>query len=502
MNEVILPPKPLGKAYALLFGVEKYMEARLDDVRYAEKDATAIRDALLAIGYEQENVELILSNKATKTNIEYEVRQLAKSAKKADKVFFFFAGHGYTLGGQNFLLAHDTRRDDIENTSVSLNYVFTLFEDSECRQVMFFLDCCHSGMRLVDGTRGVLEAMSTAELEAHFAKADFRVVFSACDKDEKSWPSLKFQHGYWTYHLLQALTGEQPSLLDKDGRLRSSELQDYLSVEVPAQLALQSTEKRRQNPKMYGDFSGTFVIADLSCLLAKHEAERELEAVGLKHSTLRAVREGSVKDLSGFNKAKGHSAPKFYSATTRNWVAKLAEGDLKDEMEKYFQAVRRTKLYNSETLEYDPPTEGGAAIRTPDFEFTVSFSQKEDDPSEYEVTRELTRLNNPDLLEAEWFNDLFKRVFDEAVFEFAGRVKVAEFIKRAEKIKAFDVDYDGGRTYCTITMDGFDGTITVTEDSLTYEFHRADTPQEMALQLQEAHMLLLNTPEMQKALPL
>jgi hypothetical protein len=502
MNEVILPPESNSKAYALLFGVEKYYEAGLDDVRYAEKDASAVRDALIAIGYLSDNVQLTLSSAATKTSIEYEVRQLAKCAQKGDTVFFFFAGHGYTLGGQNFLLAYDTRRDDIEATSVSLGYVFGHFDQSECRQIMFFLDCCHSGMRLVDGARGVLESMSQEELRKHFAKAEFRVVFSACDKDEKSWPSLKFQHGYWTYHLLQALTGEQQNLLDENGRLLSNQLQDYLSVEVPAQLALQSTEKRRQNPKMYGDASGTFVIADLSILLAKLEAERKLQAVGLKHSTLRAIHEGSVKELSGFNKAMGHSVPKFYSATTSNWVAKIAQADLKEEIEEYFQDVRRTKIYSSKNLEYDPPTGGCAAIRTPDFEFTVSFSQKEDTPSEYEVTRELTRLNNPEILEEDWFNNVFQGVFDEAVFEFASRIKVTEFIARAEQIAAFNVSYDGGRTFCTITTNGFDGRITVTADFLKYEFDNADTPREMALQLQVAHALLLGTPEMQKALPI
>jgi hypothetical protein len=502
MKDAVPAREPQGKAYALLFGVEKYMEALLEDVRYAEKDATAVKEALEAIGYEAQNIQLILSNAATKTNIEYEARQLAKSVRKGDKVFFFFAGHGYTLGGQNYLLAHDTRRDDIEATSVALGHVFDLFENSECRQVMFFLDCCHSGMRLVDGARGVLESMSREELEAHFAKAEFRVVFSACDKDEKSWPSLKFQHGYWTYHLLRALRGEELRILDKDRRLRSNELQDFLAIEVPSQLALQSTDKRRQTPKMYGDVSGTFVIADLSDLLARVESERKLDALGLKHTTLRAAREGAVKELSGFNRAKNHTAPKFHSDRTRQWVGELAEGDLKKEMDQFFKALQRTRVYKSRNLEYDPPTEGGAAIRTPDFEFTVNYSQNEEDPSRYDVVRELTRLNNPDLLDEGWFNETFRSVFDEAVFEFSGKIDVTRFIERAEEIDAFGVDYDGERSYCTITLDGFDGEITVTENSLTYEFNRAETPKEMALQLQQAHTLLMGMPEMQKALPL
>lgn len=502
MNNREISSRPNGKAYALLFGIEKYMENRLDDVRYAEKDATAIRDALVAIGYESENTQLTLGSAATKTNIEYEVRQLAKSTRKGDTVFFFFAGHGYTLGGENFLLGYDTRSDDIVSTSVSLLRIFLDFEKSECRQVMFFLDSCHSGMRLADGARGVLEAMSSEELKTHFAQAEFQVVFSACDKDENSWPSTKFQHGYWTYHLLKALRAEEPRLLDSERRLRSNELQDFLSVEVPNQLALQSTEKRRQNPKMFGDISGTFVIADLSDLLDKLEADQKIQALGLKRTTLRSLEDGPISSLAGFNKAKGHSAPKFISTASRTWVADLAEGDLKGELEKCFQAVRKTKIYRNQNLVYDPPRDGGAALRTPDFEFSVGYSQSEEDPTQYKVVRELTRLNNPAILDADWFNSVFTRVFDEAVFEFTGRINVNEFIERAEQIRAFEIDYDGERTYCTITLDDFDGGITVTADSLTYKFNSAETPKEMALQLQQAHMLLLGTPEIHKALPL
>lgn len=501
MKEDIHLPKPTNKAYALLFGVEKYMETRLDDVRYAEKDATAVCNALLDIGFEEENVELVLSGKATKTNIEYEARQLAKSAKKGDKIFFFFAGHGYTLGGQNFLLAHDTRRDDIENTSVSLGHVFDLFDQSACRQVMFFLDCCHSGMRLADGTRGVLEDLSTEEIESHFAKAEFRVVFSACDKEEKSWPSLKFQHGYWTHHLLRALRGEEPSVLDSGGRLRSSDLQDYLSIAVPRDLVLQSTEKRRQNPKMFGDATGTFVVADLSGLLARIVAEREAQAGGLKNSTLRATEEGEVRHLAGFNKAKGHTSPKFQSDSSRSWVERLAEGDIATELEKVFENLKKSKYYKNKDIEYDEAHSGVGGIRTPDFEFSVSYAQSEDDPGQYIAVRELTRLDSPEILDEKWFNETFRGVFDEAVFELNGSINIAELINNVEDIDGFEVDFDAKRTFCSIQTSAFNGRIVITRNAITYEFQDAPTPQQMALQLQDAHALLLGTSELRNALP-
>jgi len=496
----VLPPESKGIAYGLLFAVEEYMEKSLDRVLYAERDATAIRDALLEIGYKE--VFLTVNNQATKTTIEYETKQLANTAKSDDTVFFFFAGHGYAWEARNYLLAHDTRKGDIVGTSVSLHQIFELFEKSACRRVMFFLDCCHSGMHLYDGARGVLEDMSCDELKSYFNKANYRVVFSACDKAEKSWPSIKFQHGYWTYHLLRALRGDEPKLLDEEGRLRSTQLQDYLSVEVPKQLKLQSKESRQQTPKVYGDSSGTFVVADLSALVARKEAELNLQAVGLKNSVLRSIEEDRIDRLDGFNKARGHRLPKHKNATTEKWVAKISEGDISKEMEDYFRRIQQGNHYSSGDLEYDEPVDGGAAIRTPDFEFTVFYQQSGKDPLKYEVTRELTRLNSPGILAEKWFNDLFEGVFDEAVFEFDGTVSVANFIASAESIASFKIEYNAKKTCCKILMKGFEGTIKVTKDTLIYSFSNADTPQQMAVQLKEARVLLLGVPYVKKALPL
>lgn len=504
MSDVELksPAKPQGKAYALIFGVEKYEDPGFGSVTYAERDATEVANALLDLGYDAADVTVILNEKATKTTIEYEITELAHRATKDDTVLFFFAGHGYTYGGENFLVATDSRRGGIPKTFVSLRDMFEAFAGSHCAQVMFFLDCCHSGMKTTDEGRDVLEMMSHEELKAYFAEAEFRVVFSSCDKGEKSYPSHDYKHGYWTYHLLRALRGEETGVLDKDGRLRSTHLQDYLRSEVPKQVALKSTDRRSQNPKMYGDVSGSFIIADLAPLIAKRAAQRSLETIGLKHTTLRGTETGSVKGLEGFQKSKGHRVPTYHSRSSESWVPSLAAKELETEMERCFAAIRKSGRYSNKDLKYDPPSGGGSSIRTPDFEFSISYSQSSDDPGEYVAFRELLRLNTPDLLDEEWFNALFRGVFDEAIFSFSGNIDVSEFIDRAEDIESLDVDYDAKRSYATITLDGFDGEITVNQDSLTYEFYNAKTPKEMALQLQNAQTLLLSIPQMQKALPL
>lgn len=492
---------PQGKAYGLLFGVEKYDDKGIGPVTYSELDATKVGEALLAVGYALADVKVIINEKATKTRIEYEITELASKATKADTLFIFFAGHGYTYGGENFLVAHDSQCGNIPKTAVSLRAMFESCQISLSRQVMFFLDCCHSGMKVADEGRDILETMSHEELKHYFSTAEFCAVFSSCGKGEKSYPSHDYKHGYWTYHLLRALRGEEPDVLDKAAHLRSTDLQNYLRLEVPKQVALKGSGTRSQTPTMYGDVSGTFVVADLSSVLAKAKVDSQLTTFGLKYTTLRGSESNSIRRLNGFNK-KLHNVPNSHSKATQNWIPQIAEGDLTSEMEQYFQTIQKTKLYDNKSLQYDAPAEGSSAIRTPDFEFSITYSQSNDDPGKYEVVRELLRLNTPALLAEDWFNDLFDKVFDEAVFEFNHKINMNTFIEKAEKIPKLTLDYNGKRDKCTIRINNSKDTIIVTHKSLIYKFYSASTPREMALKLQESRTLLLNIPEIQKALPL
>lgn len=493
------PSQSQGMAYGLIVAVEKYYDTKLDPVTYAERDALEMAKTVKALGYD---AEVITNDSATNTTLQYMVRQIAKSAGKDDTILFFFSGHGYLFDGKSYLLAYDSRQGDVENTATPIAKILELFAQSECRRIMFFLDCCHSGMNFVDEARGVLDLMSQDELKAYFEKAEYRVVFSSCDRNEYSYPSNKAQHGYWTYSLLQALKGEKPELLDPEGRLRSVALQDYLRHEVPKQVSLQSLDPRSQNPKMYGDVSGTFVVADLSAVIAKIKVDRQVQTLGLKRTTLRGIAFGPVNDLSGFDRKRKHTVPDYYSDRSRSWVPSLAKEELTEEIDQFFEGVRQTELYENESLEYDAPSDGSAAIRTPDFHFYISYAQSETDPGEFTVTRELLRIQNPSLLNEDWFNELFDGTFDEAVFQFKGKLDVNGFINKAEKVEGMQIQYNGKRTECRILTDSFDGEIIASAESIIYKFRNATTPQEMIEELRNAHSDLLSVPELQNALPL
>src|SRR4051812_6921449 len=108
--------RSMGRVHAIIIGVEKYQDSDLRRVLFAEKDARAVAAALGAVGCPAKNQLLLLNEQATKTAIEFEVKNRLGNLASDDKCFVFFAGHGYSDGSYNYLAAHDTRIQDLEGT--------------------------------------------------------------------------------------------------------------------------------------------------------------------------------------------------------------------------------------------------------------------------------------------------------------------------------------------------------------------------------------------------
>src|SRR5436309_5164777 len=96
----------MNKRLAILIAIEDYNDSRIGSVQYAEADAKGFA-AALELGGPLDKV-FLLSAGATKTSIESKVRQNVKALTKDDELFLFYAGHGFSKNGHNFITCHDT----------------------------------------------------------------------------------------------------------------------------------------------------------------------------------------------------------------------------------------------------------------------------------------------------------------------------------------------------------------------------------------------------------
>ena len=125
----------------------------------------------------------------------------------------------------------NTDKDNIPNTAIQINDIFDLL-GKHCNKVILLLDSCHSGLKFDGLSRNISSSISDDIFKQKCKDNEYWVVLSACKEDEESIPIKKYNHGTWTYHLIQCLKGNVISVLDDENNLVISKLQEYLLKQV------------------------------------------------------------------------------------------------------------------------------------------------------------------------------------------------------------------------------------------------------------------------------
>jgi len=199
--------------------------------------------------------------------MESKIRTIIRKVNSNNILLIFYAGHGFAANSMNFITCHDTQIDDLENTSIKLQDIFTQLRQSKCKRILLFLDCCHSGMPIDDKMRDLITDMSTDELRTFCQESEFCFGFASCKPDEYSYSSDNFKHGIWTHSLIQALSGNDENAFEKEFIITARSLQTYLSKQVRNTLKIELNATVSQNPISFGHMTGEFMIADLKSIM-------------------------------------------------------------------------------------------------------------------------------------------------------------------------------------------------------------------------------------------
>ena len=157
-------------ARALLVSMSQYDVPQWGDLDSTLDDVNAVRDALPDKKFE---VQILKSPKAQKLKEEIHSFFGQCAQKKGDRLFFYFAGHGYSerlrlSGSENasaFLIARDTpyltqqpqhgsgRNPPMEDTAVSVKELVQKARDSAATDVLIVLDACRVANVVAAGVR-------------------------------------------------------------------------------------------------------------------------------------------------------------------------------------------------------------------------------------------------------------------------------------------------------------------------------------------------------------
>ncbi len=254
---------PQRRAYALVIGVEAYRDlppptgARSD----AETFAALLRETM---GLPQENVRLLVDDRATRSDIIGQLEWLEENVSAGDRVYVYFSGHGSPepAEGTSYLLPYEATPENMTRTGVQLQEVIDRLEDTPAREVLAFVDACFSGM----GDRSVIPEGTRPLVPAQGAVPSSRVaVFSASQANQISGNRPGQDIGLFTHYLVEAL-GQGRADLDGDGQISLAELEAYVSPRVSRE-ALEA--ERQQTPSLHiaqdlGDSDDVVVVWGIS----------------------------------------------------------------------------------------------------------------------------------------------------------------------------------------------------------------------------------------------
>jgi hypothetical protein len=145
------------------------------------------------------------------------IQQILTNTKRGDLVLIYYSGHG-RLDNRNklHLATSDTDVRALATTSLPVDLLKELSDDSSATKIVWILDCCYSGAigNLAAEFKGLYIITSSTE-------------FQVCREKEKE------PHSLFTKYLLKGLWGEADS--NKDRIITVEELYEYVHDKVTAE---------------------------------------------------------------------------------------------------------------------------------------------------------------------------------------------------------------------------------------------------------------------------
>ena len=233
--------------FALVVGVEKYA-SDLPEARFADRDAAAVRENLIALGFPARNVKLLKDGRASRSTLEaYLEDWLPRNVNAGSRVFFYFAGHGSPdpATSEGYLVLADSDPNFLARTAFPLKRLYADLRALKARRVMVALDSCFSGAGgrsvLADGERPLVTVVNAVPVHAKLS------VFSAASASEVTSTLPEQGHGLFTYYFLKGLSG---AAQDSRGAVTPGGLYEYLKPKVQDAA---SRQNRDQTPLFTGD---------------------------------------------------------------------------------------------------------------------------------------------------------------------------------------------------------------------------------------------------------
>ena len=228
---------------ALVIGIEKY--SAMPDAQFAERDAAAVREHLVALGVPPRNIRFLSGSQATRASVTKDLESWLPQVTGANStVFFYYSGHGAPdlKTGQAYLVPWDGDASFLKDTALPIADVYKDLNALKAKNIVVALDSCFSGRGarslIAQGARPLVTKLDTSA-----GAVGKLLVLTASADDEIAGGDQAQGHGIFTYYLLEGLSG---GAAGSGGAVTVKSLYDYL---VPKVRDAAGRENRDQVPQ-------------------------------------------------------------------------------------------------------------------------------------------------------------------------------------------------------------------------------------------------------------
>ena len=249
---------PVGpKRWALVIGVDKYMDPQISPLKGSDNDARLIADALVRYaGFPQDQVILLstsqpMERQPTRVNILRRLSNLSTAVPKDGLLLVSFAGHGMERSGQAFLMPSDAQISDqisfLEETAISINRVKERIKETGVGQVLVLLDACRNdpGGR-ADAPNPLSNAYTNAfNFDVRNREVQAFATVYATGIGQRAYEYTEKKQGYFSWAIVEALKG---AAANEKGEITLASLVKYVQDTVPKRLAIDLGSTKQQRP--------------------------------------------------------------------------------------------------------------------------------------------------------------------------------------------------------------------------------------------------------------
>jgi hypothetical protein len=238
--------KPRDQKLVLSIGIGDFDDSRWPNLKYVEKDAASVYQAL------KNNFDggWLLTPQSTGKTVTRQavldaITQLEKENRSEnDTIVIYFSGHGTLasgprpemggLGLRKFLVMGDTKFAQPDATALGIDDLLARFQKLRSRRKALIIDSCYAGGGKAYITPQIMNILAQQKAGAMQEPVDSVVesaaIYTASAWAEEARESEKLGHGVYTYFLLEGFKSD----LDGDGAVSMSEAHQYASNRVIA----------------------------------------------------------------------------------------------------------------------------------------------------------------------------------------------------------------------------------------------------------------------------